>query len=141
MDEKPSLDEALAHFGVKGMKWGQHKAEPSGISRKQNRQMNRDARNDFNNKKLSYLLDEARKDDKILIKAHTYEDPYGIVVSGREFVYNMERGKMLDIKMTEIWARRSDNPLDKNSPKQVYLYEPQEKKIGSYKKQDFRTKK
>lgn len=28
-EEKPSLDEALMHFGVKGMKWGQHKSQAS----------------------------------------------------------------------------------------------------------------
>lgn len=33
-DSKPSLDTALAHYGVKGMKWGQRKAESSSSSGK-----------------------------------------------------------------------------------------------------------
>lgn len=51
--EKPDLD-ALVHFGVKGMRWGHHKAQPSGgggggggpapITRKQNRQLNKEHR-------------------------------------------------------------------------------------------------
>lgn len=32
-NEKPSLEEALAHFGVKGMKWGVHKKRPEAVPR------------------------------------------------------------------------------------------------------------
>lgn len=35
-EEKPPLDQ-LAHFGVKGMHWGQHKADLPGVSRDVNR--------------------------------------------------------------------------------------------------------
>ena len=39
--EKPSLEEALAHHGVKGQRWGVRRARPSG---KSNRQLNRESR-------------------------------------------------------------------------------------------------
>lgn len=45
-NDKPSLDE-LAHFGVKGMRWGHHKAQPTGgggDAPKTNRQMNKEFR-------------------------------------------------------------------------------------------------
>lgn len=40
-DGKPTLDEALAHFGVLGMKWGVHRVE--GVARSTNKQAAKDA--------------------------------------------------------------------------------------------------
>lgn len=41
-DDKPSLEDALAHFGVLGMKWGVHRV--AGVSAKTNRQAHADAK-------------------------------------------------------------------------------------------------
>lgn len=44
-DDKPPLEElALAHYGVKGMRWGVRKDRPGGVSRKVARQATGDAK-------------------------------------------------------------------------------------------------
>lgn len=42
--EKPPLAPELAHFGVKGMHWGVHKNDASGVSRSVNRDASKDAK-------------------------------------------------------------------------------------------------
>ena len=44
-DSKPSLDTALAHYGVKGMKWGVRKAQDGGSSKGPSRRQRRKERN------------------------------------------------------------------------------------------------
>lgn len=41
-----NVDDFLAHYGVKGMRWGQRKASISGVSARTNREARRDA-NEF----------------------------------------------------------------------------------------------
>lgn len=61
-NDKPPLDE-LAHFGIKGMKWGHHKAQPTGgggaTSKPSNRQLNKEFRKKENEKRNSEI-DAAR---------------------------------------------------------------------------------
>lgn len=66
---KPPLDE-LAHFGVKGMKWGQRKSRPDGISAKTNRTAQKDA-TEFTKAKLFY--GEGAGTRRKLIKAKVEE--------------------------------------------------------------------
>lgn len=61
-NDKPALDE-LAHFGVKGMKWGHHKAQPTGgggEAPKSGRQLNKEFRKEQNAKRNSEI-DAARE--------------------------------------------------------------------------------
>jgi len=50
--EKPSLDD-LTHYGVKGMKWGVRRSDPSGVSRSTNREARKDAK-EFARAKMFY---------------------------------------------------------------------------------------
>lgn len=43
MDIEDEVEDFLAHYGVKGMKWGQRKDRPGGASRSVNREARRDA--------------------------------------------------------------------------------------------------
>lgn len=51
--EEDEVDEFLAHFGVKGMRWGQRKNELPGVSGSTNREAKKDA-NEFARAKLFY---------------------------------------------------------------------------------------
>jgi len=136
-------EEFLEHYGIKGMKWGQKKAEASGsadsarqkvaekkVTRKQNRQMNRAARTEFNEKKMQTLYSEAKKHgDKVLVQTTDPATMTRSIVTGKEFVSFLERGGAMDVRTTEIYARKSakDGSFELNSDR-----------IGTYQKQNFR---
>lgn len=129
----PTREEALAHFGVKGMRWGHRKAaESTGITRKQNRQMNREASEKFYADKATTLYKEAKKGgDSVLIETRLPFDSVKTVVTGRQFVEQLERGGALDIRVSEVFARQP-------SPDSQYVRNTD--RIGTYRKQNFRKK-
>lgn len=43
-EEQPSLEDCLAHFGVKGMRWGVRSSDHPDASRKTNKEANKDAK-------------------------------------------------------------------------------------------------
>lgn len=74
-EEKPRLDD-LAHYGVKGMKWGVRRSDPSGVSRKTNREARKDAE-EFARAKMFYGegAGTRRKLIKAKIEAKSKKDP------------------------------------------------------------------
>jgi hypothetical protein len=130
---QPTREEALAHFGKKGMKWGVRTAVPGGsapISRKQNRQMNKEASQKFYSDKATTLYKEAKKSgDTVLVKTQLPNATYATVVTGKQFAEHLEAGGAMNIRMTEIYARQ---------PKPDSQFVLNDQKIGTYKKQNFR---
>lgn len=127
---------SLEHYGVKGMRWGRKSAGDKGssdsprVTRKQNRQMNREARKKFDQKKADAIIGEAiRRGDNVLIKTLQYGDSVPTIVTGKEFTNHMARGGAMNVRATEVYARRNS---DKGQ------FEINDKVIGSYKKQNFR---
>lgn len=52
-DEKPTLDEVILHYGVKGMRWGTRKNGTEGVSRRTDREASKDAQ-EFARAKMFY---------------------------------------------------------------------------------------
>jgi hypothetical protein len=128
--DKPDLDEnLLAHYGVKGMKWGKHTAATK-VTRKQNRQLNRDAAAKFNADKAGKLYGQAKKlGDKVLIETSTPGSAAKTIITGKQFAQHLEAGGVFDVRATEVFAKQ---------PAKGGKYVLNEQKIGSYQKQDFR---
>lgn len=127
-------DDFLAHYGVKGMRWGKRRSDKelanARVTRKQNRQMNKEASEKFYSDKASNIYQEAKKaGDQILISTRMPGDSVQTITTGKEFAAKLERGGMLDVKSTEIFARQ---------PKPDSQYVLNDNIIGTYKKQDFR---
>ena len=125
-------DPDLAHYGVKGMKWGVRKssgpsAGSSNISRRQNRKMNRAASKKFYKNKANTIVKEVanRQSDVMLFDARRNR-----LMTGTDFVQRLQKtGGVFDAKYTDIVATRS-------GPDSWEAYSgPGD---GRYKKQDFR---
>ena len=52
-------DDELAHFGVKGMKWGVHRSRPEGVSRAKKRAAKKDALRNYRNVGVGILATAA----------------------------------------------------------------------------------
>jgi len=128
------VEDFFEHFGIPGMRWGHRKARDNSqprVTRKQNRQMNREAEQKFNSNKASTIYQQAKKHgDRVLIETITPGDFAKTVVTGREFAHHLERGGAFDIRTTEIFARQRSEGAQ---------FELNENRIGSYRKQNFRN--
>lgn len=130
-----SPEDYLEHYGVKGMKWGVRRNRDSGgsdkprkISRKENRKMNREAKSAFYEKKADTLLKEALKGGTdVLILSLMQGDTALTLRTGSEFSRDLLAGRAMNIKMTDIYARRE-------SDGKYYVKDA----IGNYKKTNYR---
>ena len=131
LGEVMSDEDSLEHFGVKGMKWGQRKNNSAPkVTRKQNRQMNREAEHEFNSAKVNAIYAEGKRlGDKVLIKTRLPGDSVQTITTGKEFTRHLESGGAMDVRVTEIYARQ---------PAKGGQYVLNDKPIGNYQKQDFR---
>ena len=110
-------DVFLAHYGVKGMKWGVRRksaddgasaAKPKRMSRKEARALNKEGRKKFYEDKANRILSESvKKGDDVLVQVRTPGSTYPTVVTGREFASYAARGGAFDVRMTDIYATKA----------------------------------
>lgn len=138
------VDDFLAHYGVKGMKWGVRRnsdtgvrpiaktldeskfgraananakrymakqaaktnaAAPKRLSRKEHKAKVKRERDEFYQKKANKLLDEVMNDPEVLVNVRTMNGT--MVASGKEFLDFMRRGGVMDVRATDIYARKT----------------------------------
>jgi hypothetical protein len=90
----------LEHHGVKGMRWGSRKGASSGDKRRGFRQRRADKRQ-ARIQKANDLMTTALKDPEVLIKLNNQQ-----IVTGRQFVQFMGRGGLMDVRTTDIYAKK-----------------------------------
>lgn len=124
-----SSDDFLAHYGVKGMKWGVRKADRSSgssgsrkESRKEYRARVKQEQNEFYNKKMSAIVDKADKGgDDVLIQTLYAGDAYRTLTTGSEFVSQLSKGRAFDVTVTEVYATKTaDGPYQMTGDRNVY---------------------
>lgn len=104
------VEDELTHYGVKGMKWGVRKAQPTGskrLSRKEVRKINKEGQTNFYLDRANRAFATAQQDPSALIRTRTNLNSPPMVVTGKEFFDHALRGGVFDIKMTAIYATKS----------------------------------
>lgn len=105
------VDDFLAHYGVKGMKWGKRKAQDSSstgerrLSRKEHRAKVKKEQSDFYQKKVDRMIEEAVNDPDVLIKVRTLNGT--MIATGKEFINFLGRGGALDVRASDVYARKT----------------------------------
>lgn len=106
--------EFLMHHGVKGMKWGERRAQKRANkaeykSEMQEYRKNKSAAKEkFYNDKMESVYKTALKDPQAIINVyarHGYDTvPSNMLVTGREFVEGAKMGKIMDARYTDVYA-------------------------------------
>ena len=107
-------DVALEHYGVKGMKWGQRRAQKREsrqafkAEKKAYKQNVRKERNDFYDKKAKSVAATAAKHPKSLISVYGYHDmstiPSQMIMTGEQFITGISSGAAFNVKYTDVYA-------------------------------------
>ena len=107
-------DVALEHYGVKGMKWGQRRAQKREsrqafkAEKKAYKQNVRKERNDFYDNKAKSVAVTAAKHPKSLISVYGYHDmstiPSKKIMTGKEFITGLGSGAAFNVKYTDVYA-------------------------------------
>ena len=107
-------DVALEHYGVKGMKWGQRRAQKREsrqafkAEKKAYKQNVRKERDEFYDKKATSVVATAAKHPKSLISVYGYHDmstvPSQMIMTGEQFVTGLSSGAVFNIKYTDVYA-------------------------------------
>lgn len=117
-------DVVLAHYGVKGMKWGVRKkrdgssdsggsdsgrssSKPKKQSRRQRRKEERRARAEAQQKRAAEIMEQAANNPTSIVKVRTQ---YGtFLTSGEEFVNFAINGGAFDISTLQIYGVEGDS--------------------------------
>lgn len=122
------MSDELAHFGVKGMKWGVHKKHDE--SRKEYKKRTKQESREFYDKKADALIKASlSKGDKVLIATKLPGDFATTITTGTQFIEHLQKGGVFDVKTTEVFATQ---------PKKNAQFETNEQPIGTYKKSERR---
>ena len=107
-------DVALEHYGVKGMKWGQRRAQKREsrqafkAEKKAYKQNVRKERDEFYDKKATSVVATAAKHPKSLISVYGYHNmstvPSQMIMTGEQFVTGLSSGAVFNIKYTDVYA-------------------------------------
>ena len=118
-----AVDEFLAHYGVKGMKWGKRKAgqsdsssKPKRLSRKEFRSKVKADKKAFYEKKANDIISKTAKGSKVLISVSDgFSAP--TVVTGKEFKDFLEKGGAFNVQYTDVFAERGNSgPYVRSTP-------------------------
>ncbi|ADD81020.1 gp022 [Rhodococcus phage ReqiPoco6] len=100
-----SIDNFLAHYGVKGMKWGQRKKHKE--SKKEYKARTKKELAEYNEKKAFSIASRAAVGkENVIVKTKFGGDTHGSIVTGEQFYQQLARGRAFDIRITEIYATR-----------------------------------
>ena len=93
--------------GGDGADGGKGKKPKYEESRREYRKRTRAEAQEFYDKKAESIVNESlKRGDEILVKTF-FHDSYDFeIVTGKEFVQNLERGRAFNTPFTEIWAER-----------------------------------
>ena len=105
----------LSHHGVKGMKWGVRREDPSDRGGpkpkkppKLTRKEVRAEKKAFYDKKAQDLGNEIfTKQNDVLVSVFDSRSGITNIVTGKEFATHLANGGWMDVKTTDIWARKT----------------------------------
>lgn len=103
-------EEFLSHFGIKGMKWGVRREDPSDRGGPKPKKPPKLTRKEVRaEKKAQDLITETlTKQNDVLVSV--FDSRLGItnIVTGKEFATHLANGGWMNVKTTNIWARKTD---------------------------------
>lgn len=109
------VDDFLAHFGVKGMKWGKRKArdaasDSGNAPKKLTRKEVRAEKKEFYLKKVDNVVKTAAAKPETLIKTLAYDPVLGMnvqtIMTGKELIEHLGRGGYMNAKYTDVYATK-----------------------------------
>lgn len=119
-------EDAIAHFGTKGMKWGVRKSNAGGGGsgsgpQKLTRKEVKMEKKQFYENKANHILKTAVDHPDVLIGVSN-GSPIPTIVTGREFVHHMSRGGQMNVRYTDIYATKSNGTYFLNpTPNQKFV--------------------
>jgi len=137
IEHSDAADSVLEHFGIKGMHWGQRKAEGSAgggapkpkktfrgttVEKMNGREIRIEKDKFYEDKANDVLKRSAKGDGTDALVSVTNRQTYATtIITGRELVEHMGRGGLMDIYMTDIYAEKNaDGVYEMTEGNRVY---------------------